>query len=102
MMDEKELFDRLPDDLFHDGVELIKHKGDDTSLRKAMTFHIETGDPFCDPELSWSGWVAFAEKIIAANKAAHAPGPGEIVQFSKRLLGEETRIRIFKLEDLSS
>lgn len=33
-------------------------------------FHIETGDPFCDPELPWEAWVAFAEQIVAADREA--------------------------------
>lgn len=85
-MDDKELFDRLPgrigqwsDD--HRGlVELYK------SSEPGRCF-IETGDPYCDPEMPWSDWVAFAEKIIAADRAAR--GADEWMTSAKKLVDAE-------------
>lgn len=48
--------------------------------------------------MRWAEWVAFAEKIIEADRAAREPGPGEIMQFVKKPGMRAERV-IRKLED---
>ncbi len=70
-MSDIEFIARLPDSIEHcsDGgfVEMYKATADGL-------YCIETGDPYCDPRMSWESWVAFARRIIAADEAARAGG----------------------------
>lgn len=70
-MSDLEFIQRLPDTIIHcsDGgfVEMCR-------TTQTGVFAIETGDPYCDPRMSWESWVAFARKIIAADDAARAGG----------------------------
>ncbi len=66
-----EFISRLPDYISHcsDGgfVEMCR-------TTQTGVFAIETGDPYCDPRMSWESWVAFARQIIAADEAARVGG----------------------------
>ncbi|OCW56276.1 hypothetical protein [Hoeflea olei] len=70
-MSDLEFIKRLPKRISHksDGglVEMYRATADGL-------YYIETGDPCCEPTMSWESWVAFAREIIAADDAARAGG----------------------------
>jgi len=70
-MSDIEFIKRLPKRIAHssdqEGVEMYRATADGL-------YYIETGDPCCEPTMSWESWVAFAQKIIAADEAARVGG----------------------------
>jgi len=73
-MSDIEFIKRLPDEIsvITDGgsVEMCRATEIDLRPYREDFYCITTGDPYCDPRMSWESWVAFARKIIAADDVA--------------------------------
>lgn len=77
-MSDIEFIKRLPDEIsvITDGgsVEMCRATEIDLRPYREDFFCITTSDPYCDPRMSWEGWVEFAREILAADDAARVGG----------------------------